>query len=151
MLGSLFLTLVFGAVLFNRYRLIQRQKRLIQIEKEKSDIANAKLQEIDQSKSRFFTNISHEFRTPLTVIAGMTEHLKENDRAKNLIQRNTNHLLLLINQILDLRKMESGNQELNFVQADVVQYLKYIIESFQSLAEDQAIELFFRSKKATNH
>ena len=149
LLGSLFLTLVFSAILFNRYRLTQKQKLLIQIEKEKSDAANDKLQEIDQSKSRFFTNISHEFRTPLTVIAGMTEHIKENDRAKKLIQRNTKHLLILINQILDLRKLESGNQQVNFIQADVVHYFKYIIESFRSLAENREVELIFISDEVT--
>ena len=105
-----------------------------------------KLKEIDQSKSQFFTNISHEFRTPLTVISGMLEQIKEPIRAKELIQRNTDQLLNLINQILDLRKLESGSLSLNNTQGNIVQFLRYTTESFQSLAESKSIELSFESE-----
>ena len=145
LVGFLLLTLLFGGFLYTRYRLIQKQKRIIQEEKIKSEAANAKLLEIDQSKSRFFTNISHEFRTPLTVISGMSEQIRQPERAKDLIKRNTNHLLQLINQILDLRKLESGSLKTKYIQADVVRYLRYITESFQSLAIRKEIEMSFSS------
>ena len=148
----LLIVVVFVGMLVNRYRYIQKQRLSIQeakdraeSEKEKAEAANAKLLEIDQSKSRFFTNISHEFRTPLTVISGMTEQIKEEGRVKQLIQRNTRHLLQLINQILDLRKLESGSLPTRYIQSDVVKYLKYILESFHSMAEEKAIQLEFEA------
>ena len=147
LIGVLALLGVFGWVLLSRYRLIAQQRKRIQEEKEKAESANAKLREIDESKSRFFTNISHEFRTPLTVISGMAEQMKEDGRVKNLIQRNTNQLLQLINQILDLRKLESGSLPTHFVQGDVSKYLQYILESLSSLAEDKKVKLIFGAKE----
>ncbi len=158
----LLLALVFGGIFINRFRLIQRQKGIIETEKSKLDqailqlnesngelnLANAKLQELDASKSRFFTNISHEFRTPLTVISGMAEQITEPVSAKELIRRNTQQLLGLINQILDLRKLESGNLTLALIQSDVIQFLKYGTESFESLAISKSLSLSFRSQIA---
>ncbi|MDW3645750.1 MAG: tetratricopeptide repeat protein [Bacteroidia bacterium] len=107
-----------------------------------------KLEEMDILKSRFFTNISHEFRTPLTVIGGMVDQIKSEpkkwtDKGLNLIQRNNTQLLDLVNQILDLRKLESGSLSLNKKQGDIVFYLSYVFESFQSLAESKDIALHF--------
>ncbi|MEM8888686.1 MAG: tetratricopeptide repeat protein [Bacteroidota bacterium] len=107
-----------------------------------------KLEEMDILKSRFFTNISHEFRTPLTVIGGMVDQIKSEpkkwtDKGLNLIQRNNTQLLDLVNQILDLRKLESGSLSLNKKQGDIVFYLSYVFESFQSLAESKDIDLHF--------
>lgn len=106
------------------------------------------LKELDQAKSRFFTNISHEFRTPLTIISGMVDQVKTKpdlwlDRGTNIIKLNALNLLNLINQILDLRKLESKKLSLNMVQGDMVQYLKYITESYQSYAESQGLKLHF--------
>ncbi|MCG8331267.1 MAG: tetratricopeptide repeat protein [Chitinophagales bacterium] len=152
----LLIVAIFAGILINRYRYIQKQRLSIQeakeraeAEKEKAEAANAKLLEIDQSKSRFFTNISHEFRTPLTVISGMAEQLSEDGRVKQLIQRNTRHLLQLINQILDLRKLESGSLPTRYIQSDVVKYLKYVLESFHSMAEQKALQLFFEATEET--
>ena len=147
--GILALLAIFAFVLFNRFQIIRQQKITILEEKEKAELANAKLQEIDQSKSRFFTNISHEFRTPLTVISGMIEQVKEQkyQTVRRLVGRNINQLLHLINQILDLRKLESGSLPVHYIQADVIKYLRYILESFQSLAEDRQITLDFQADK----
>ncbi|MCB0534677.1 MAG: response regulator [Saprospiraceae bacterium] len=113
-------------------------------------IQNDKLQELDQLKSRFFTNISHEFRTPLTVISGMADQILENENKwhKNeglTIRRNSNILLDLVNQILDLRKLESGKLTLKPVQSDVIAYLRYVLESFYYYAERKDIFLQFES------
>ena len=109
---------------------------------------NEQLQELDQLKSQFFTNISHEFRTPLTVIRGMAEQMEENPekwtaKGIQLIQRNTSNLLDLVNQILDLRKLESKSIPLNYIQSDIFSYVHYIVESFQSYAETKDIQLNF--------
>ncbi len=110
-----------------------------------------RLGELDMFKSRFFTNISHEFRTPLTVILGMADQLRhrfggesvnmQNDivQASTLIQRNGEHLLRLINQILDLAKLESNTLKMNYVQGDITTYLPYLTESLRSLADEKGV------------
>jgi len=109
------------------------------------------LREMDAFKSRFFTNITHEFRTPLTVILGMTERMLRDGTAQNtstpvaqpltMIKRNGQNLLRLINQILDLSKLENKALKINYVQGDVVAYLRYITESLQSLAHAHELTL----------
>lgn len=109
-----------------------------------------RLKEISQLKNALFTNITHEFRTPLTVIKGMTDTIKldlKNKRHDNLenslemIERNSDSLLHLVNEMLDLSKIESGNMELQMVQSDVIPFLKYLGESFSSFAEENQINL----------
>ncbi|HRK28807.1 MAG TPA: ATP-binding protein [Chitinophagales bacterium] len=112
---------------------------------------NHRLKELDDFKNRFFTNITHEFRTPLTVILGAGEELAVDlnktmqpptvTSKLNLIQRSGENLLRLINQLLDLSKLESGNLQLQWVQGNIVPYLRYIVESLQSLANTQQISL----------
>ncbi len=111
-----------------------------------------RLKEIDELKSRLYANITHEFRTPLTVIKGMTEDLIDKLQAQNqkklaekleMIDQNSDKLLHLIQQILDLAKMESGRMKVDLIQGNIVSYLQYIIESFQSMADTKNIKLVF--------
>ncbi len=109
-----------------------------------------RLQELDQVKNRLFTNITHEFRTPLTVINGMADRLQGQvdysaREGLNLIKRNGQQLLYLVNQMLDLARLEGGRLPLNMVQGDVVIFLKYLLESFESLAQAKSISLHFNS------
>ncbi len=115
-----------------------------------------RLREMDEFKGRFFTNITHEFRTPLTVILGMTERLtadggrltEEDAKGKlSLVKRNGENLLRLINQILDLAKLESKSLKINYVHGDVLPYLRYISESLHSLANAQNVMLRVESKE----
>jgi two-component system, sensor histidine kinase ChiS len=115
-----------------------------------------RLAELDQVKNRLYTNITHEFRTPLTVINGMTERLQgQVDFAAReglkLIKRNGLQLLNLVNQILDLAKLESGSLPVNLVQGDVFVFLKYLLESFRSMAGDKNISLQFKSSPQSFH
>ena len=105
-----------------------------------------RLKELDVAKSNLYTNITHEFRTPLTVIMGMTDQILGNDKEKNLIHRNSRHLLNLINQMLDLAKLENGTLKLNLIQGDVIPFLRYLTESFQSFAESKEVALTFSSE-----
>ncbi len=108
-----------------------------------------KLQEVDALKSRFFANISHEFRTPLTLILGHTEGALaeiEKESAKNklkIVLRNTAKLRTLINQLLDLSKFEAGRMELKASQQDIVPVLRSAIASFESHAAQKDIALTF--------
>jgi len=116
-----------------------------------------RLQQLDAFKNRFFTNISHEFRTPLTVILGMVEPLKkrfdqnakqDHDLAAEMIRRNSHQLLNLVNQLLDLSRLESGKLKLSPANGDMAAFLKYQAESFQSFAQTRHITLSFRSSLA---
>lgn len=116
-----------------------------------------RLRELDAFKMRFFTNITHEFRTPLTVILGMTERLESDEAVSGLplakkslplIRRNGENLLKLINQLLDLAKLESNALTLHYVQDDVLPYLRYIVESLHSLAIAQQVTLHTETDQA---
>lgn len=104
-----------------------------------------RLREMDQVKSRFYTNITHEFRTPLTVIQGMTDKIKGHAQIKKVIERNSASLLSLINQIIDLAKLDSGKVKVNMIRGDVITFLKYVLESYHSLARRKKIDLRFSS------
>src|SRR5665811_1314427 len=100
------------------------------------------MQEVDHLKSRFFANISHEFRTPLTLILGPLEKFASQASTENpdkpiyqMMQRNAKRLLHLINQLLDLSKIETGSMKLETKPADLVSFLKSMVLSFTSLAE----------------
>lgn len=106
-----------------------------------------RLQELDQFKTRIYTNLTHEFRTPLTVISGIAdyilshpsiEHLKE---GLPMIKRNNAQLLRLVNQMLDLSKLDSGRLSTKMIHDNILSYLKYLTESFHSLAESKDIRL----------
>lgn len=115
------------------------------------------LHELNEAKSRFFANISHEFRTPLTVILGMTaelkrygadEVMKRGRRATDLIERNGSSLLRLINQILDLSKLESGAMSWQPIRADLVRFVRYVAESFDTMATAKDIRMHFHTDEA---
>ena len=127
------------------YIFIKRRRELrFQLEKEKAEAE--KLKEIDNFKNTFFTNITHEFRTPLTIIQGMAGELKGNENAKQLIQNNSHQLLELVNQLLDLSKIDSGNLSMNWEQRDIINYINYITESLQTFAFSKKISLAFHSE-----
>jgi signal transduction histidine kinase/ligand-binding sensor domain-containing protein/DNA-binding NarL/FixJ family response regulator len=107
-----------------------------------------RLKELDEVKTKLYTNITHEFRTPLTVILGMAQQVFDNPKVHfreglNMIIRNGQNLLTLVNQMLDLSKLESGKLVLHYQRADIVSFLRYIVESFHSLAENKGIQLHF--------
>ena len=105
-----------------------------------------RLKDLDIAKSRLITNITHEFRTPLTVISGMSEQIKENPdkwlkKGLDVINRNSTRLNNLVTQMLDLSKLESGKLKLNPVQSDIIPFVKYLCESFNSTTEASEIKL----------
>ncbi|TDQ11582.1 ligand-binding sensor domain-containing protein [Pedobacter metabolipauper] len=109
---------------------------------------NEKEREIYQAKIEFFTNVAHEIRTPLTLIKGPMEKVIKRvselpDMEKNLriMNKNTDRLLNLTNQLLDFRKTETSGFSLNFVKANLSETIKDMIEDFQILAEQKDILL----------
>jgi signal transduction histidine kinase/DNA-binding response OmpR family regulator/ligand-binding sensor domain-containing protein len=107
---------------------------------------NQQITELDQLRSRFFTNISHEFRTPLSLIQSPVEELLEDPRRNekerrklNMVQRNAQRLLNLVNQLLDISKIDGSKMKLELVEADVMKHLAAAAGSFSSLAETKSI------------
>ncbi|WP_291528295.1 hybrid sensor histidine kinase/response regulator transcription factor [Bacteroides sp. UBA939] len=128
------LLIIFAAtyILFTIFRL----KHKVSVEQEISDI-----------KLRFFTNISHELRTPLTLIAGPIEHVLQHGKLDNeareqlvLVERNTNRMLRLVNQILDFRKIQNRKMKMRVQQIDLIPFIRHIMESFNSLADEHQID-----------
>jgi signal transduction histidine kinase/DNA-binding response OmpR family regulator len=108
-----------------------------------------KLKEMDQIKSRFFANISHEFRTPLTLIIGpleeMLSDIRDNKQKKkiNMMLQNSQRLFRLINQLLDLSRIDSGKMRLQTNCQDIIPFVKGILSSFHVLAQHNQLELEF--------
>lgn len=106
-----------------------------------------KEQEMEVMKSQFFANISHEFRTPLTLILGPIEGMQsETDNPKlqynlEVMKRNGNKLLKLINQLLELSKLEAGKFKLNVAEEDIVPIIRGVTMAFYSMAELREIDL----------
>ena len=135
----LYVILIGGSAYLITNAIIQR--RLEQAEAER-------LKELDRVKTQLYTNITHEFRTPLTIIMGMAEHVKlhvseAGKEGLQLIKRNSQQLLNLVNQMLDLSKLEAGSMQLSYIQGDIINYLKYLVDSFQSYASQHDIRLHF--------
>ncbi len=96
-----------------------------------------RLKELDQFKSQLYTNVTHEFRTPLTVISGLADQIPGSGVERQLIQRNADQLLDLVNQMLDIAKIDSGHLAVKLTQIDIVPFMKYLAESYQLLALKQ--------------
>lgn len=128
---------ILGGLLYYLQRSRIKRNRIL-LEKEK---------ELDRMKSRFFANISHEFRTPLTLILSPIDSLitkiDQADIKKQLkvMKRNASRLLDLVNQLLDLSKLESGKLKLNVAYSDIIAVIKGVSMSFQSIAEQKNIEI----------
>lgn len=122
---------------------VVQQKEAVEHAKQTIEAQADKLRDLDRMKSRFFANISHEFRTPLTLIQGPLEDLAEGTygpisipvRAQvQVMQRSSERLLRLINQLLDLSKLEAGKMALQATSGDLMAFLKGLGQSFASLA-----------------
>lgn len=147
--------IVFSFALADKYHMLQNDITRVKIANEKEKTQAIRLKEINQLKSNLYTNITHEFRTPLTVIQGMVETVKSNikknelndvEKPLTLISRNGQKLLRLINEMLDLAKLESGSMDLQLQQTDIIPFVKYLSESFHSFALKKDINLVVYSE-----
>jgi signal transduction histidine kinase len=129
------------------WRLLQMREGRIKMQHEVQIKQNeaARLVELDAVKSRLYTNITHEFRTPLTVISGIAEEMDAAQEHKDLIKRNSDQLLELVNQMLELRKLESNAMPIVYEQLDSIAFLGYIVEAYTSFAQSKGLTLTFTS------
>ncbi len=109
-----------------------------------------KIKSFDELKSKLFANVSHELRTPLTLIMGTIERQLQEEDSKEwqLLRKHTDRLLRLINQLLDLSKLESGQFSLQRAPGDVIQFFHTIIDLLTSFAESQKIRLHLDAPKS---
>jgi signal transduction histidine kinase/ligand-binding sensor domain-containing protein/DNA-binding response OmpR family regulator len=133
------------------------RKQIIDRHKLKNEIELGKIrseteEQLHQMKLQFFTNISHEFRTPLTLIQGPVNRLlnagSENESSNkqiSLIKNNTDRLLRLVNQFLDFRKIESGKLKLSPVNSDIVVFCKNVFNCFEEHARYRSFDYSFKS------
>ena len=144
----IYMLLACGAVYLYRKRALDRQKMIFEREKMEENIR--KDRELNELKLNFFTNVSHELRTPLTLIISPLANMMKNEenegkkRKLELIHRNAERLLNLVNQILDFRKIEQNSGKLTLTQVEVVSYVENICRSFQLLGNAK-IKLVFMS------
>ena len=156
---SLVLLVAIVIIAFLIYRLYN-SKRNDNVLLEKSNLEIQKqaeqLEEMDKIKSRFFTNISHEFRTPLTLIKGPVDQLymkyedTEDRKVLSSIRRNANRLLSLINQILELSELQSKERDLKLACVEVPYFVKRVVGSFESLANMRNIILSYEVETDDN-
>jgi len=134
--------------------LVESRTREVENKNRQLEEQSEKLKEMDKIKSRFFANISHEFRTPLTLILGPLEQMiaacgekeKETKRKLTLMLRNAQRLFRLINQLLELSKLESGKMKLQAVKTNIVSFLKGIADSFRFMAHQKELDLLFHAE-----
>ena len=137
------------ALLLARRIVLQRARMKFAIEEERKE--TQRMHELDLMKTKFFTNVSHEFRTPLSLIITPLDKLIRNtteSEQKNqyqLIQRNARRLLNMVNQLLDFRKLEVQEIKLNLSNGDIIQFMKDVSWSFTDMAEKKGILFSFHS------
>lgn len=151
---SLALAIVLGGVAF--YSLLENRKinrklksQNIEILDQKNQIMAmaAKEHEANEARSKFFTNISHEFRTPLTLILGPVEDMMEKKKIPpgsnhlELIHKNASRLLQLVDQLIDFRKIEANKMKVQATQIDLVAFTNEIVESYKLIASKKDIDL----------
>jgi signal transduction histidine kinase/DNA-binding response OmpR family regulator/ligand-binding sensor domain-containing protein len=142
---SLLILMVFYGILYYAIRWIRLRNNLKIVEAEEK-----RMEEMHQMKMQFFTNISHEFRTPLTLILSPAEKLisertteKEQKKLLALINNNANRLLHLVNELMDFRKAETGKMPLHAQKLEVREFICSICQGFTTLAKQKQIRMTF--------
>lgn len=141
--------LIIGALILARKITLERERLRSRIIQERQEAQ--RMHELDALKIRFFTNISHEFRTPLSLIITPLEKIVRKGTESGvqqqlvLVQRNAKRLLNLVNQLLDFRKMEVQEIRLYTAEGDIVSFIKELTFSFSDLSEKKQIHLDFHS------
>ena len=154
---AFYVWLVVGIVLIIRWNAVKQVRLSKNLELEK--MQHAQDQRISEMKFQFFTNISHEFRTPLTLILAPMKELLGSDSTKELpehtqhklqvMQRNVKRLMTLVNQLLDFRKAESGSMRLSARYSDVESFVEEVCFPFEELAKINEIDFKIYSRLKT--
>ncbi|NII29301.1 response regulator [Pseudoflavitalea sp. X16] len=138
-----------GLLLYSRHRGITRIRKKFLLEQERQEAK--RVQELDRLKIKFLTNLSHDFRTPISLIMGPVDQLITGEKTENrldklnMIKRNARRLLNLVNQLLDFRKMEEHELQLQLSEGELISFVKEVTDSFMDFAERKHIHFDFSS------
>jgi signal transduction histidine kinase/ligand-binding sensor domain-containing protein/DNA-binding response OmpR family regulator len=138
-----------GLLLYSRYRGITSIRKKMAQEQQQQE--QQRVQELDRLKIKFLTNLSHDFRTPISLIMGPVDQLITDEKTTGkldklqMIRRNGRRLLNLVNQLLDFRKMEEHELRLQLSNGEFVSFVREASESFRDFAERKHIEFAFHS------
>jgi signal transduction histidine kinase/ligand-binding sensor domain-containing protein/DNA-binding response OmpR family regulator len=152
-----YIATIVGLLFYSRYKGIQKLKRKFALEEEKNRVEldrkeAERIHELDRLKIKFLTNLSHEFRTPISLILGPVDNLlveEKNSRTYNqlqMVKRNARRLLNMVNQLLDFRKMEENELRLNATRDDLVSFAREVSDSFKDLSERKKIDFVFTTQ-----
>jgi signal transduction histidine kinase/ligand-binding sensor domain-containing protein/DNA-binding response OmpR family regulator len=149
----LYMAALAGVLYLARKLIAKREKMKYMIEHERQEAI--RMHELDMMKIKFFTNVSHEFRTPLTLILTPLEKMiqlttdQERRKQYSMIQRNAKRLLNLVNQLLDFRKLEVQEVRFNPSEGDIISFIRETVFSFSDLSEKKDVRLDFTTTVKT--
>lgn len=161
-LGLLMLSLILGAIVLKTLQSRSETLKTLrhknqEIEQQRNEIIaiSEQAKAAHDSKLRFFTNISHEFRTPLTLILGTIDSLLQSHTFRSrtdqedigLMRKNALRLLRLINQVMDIRKMDNERMRVQAAESDLIEFVKAITKAFRKVAEQRQIDFRFFYKE----
>jgi signal transduction histidine kinase/DNA-binding response OmpR family regulator len=163
LLGTLILLLMLSGLLIylrrkniRAYKLLRAQNNEIRSQSEQINEMAQKVQDVSEQKLNFFTNVSHELKTPLTLILAPAEEALRNPRTPaplrgqfSLIRKNASRLLLLVNQLMDFRKLELSKMTLRVQETDLVLFVNELLSSFEALAQQRGIDFRFFTKETS--
>jgi len=164
-LQTWFLTATFCLFILGLLGLIKRREIKLQKDKERLkeevkkrtaiiETQTEELKQLDKAKTRFFDNITHEFRTPLTLIIGPLQQMMKDPtkeyQPKRLgsVIKNAQHILHLINQLLDISKLESRKMKLEITHGNIIEYTQQLVGRFEEMAKQKQQRLVFHAKPA---
>ncbi|MBO9727767.1 MAG: response regulator [Chitinophaga sp.] len=148
-----YVLLIAAVLLLLRKIVLQRAQRRFALQQERREARQ--LHELDMLKIKLFTNLSHEFRTPVSLILSPLEEIiaHEEDHTFRhklyLIRRNAKRMLYLVNQLMDFRKMEMQELKLNPAAGDIIGFIREVVYSFTDLAERKQVTFFFQAENET--
>ncbi len=147
----LYFCLIMGILAFLRYLVLEKERMNFRTKQAEEEAERT--HHLDMLKIKFFTNISHEFRTPLSLIIAPIERLIQNAADENqkkqfvLIHRNARRLLNMVNQLLDFRKMEFQELKTHVSEGDIIGFIRDVVDSFSDLSEKKQINFTFNTKE----
>jgi signal transduction histidine kinase/ligand-binding sensor domain-containing protein/DNA-binding response OmpR family regulator len=146
----IYVVIILGSLYFTRNSIVQKERFRAKVQQER--IESKRMHDLDMMKIKFFTNISHEFRTPLSLIITPLESLmtrlagQSESKDLHMIHRNAKRLLTLVNQLLDFRRMEAEQHQLALASGDLILFLRDITNHFTDISSDRKIDMDFHSE-----
>lgn len=152
--GSLMFSVVLAIFLVNSLSSKKRINKKLKQKNKEVELAAQQVKEANEAKFKFFTNISHEFRTPLTLILGPVEEMMRRKKGSekeelSMVYKNAQRLLRLINQLMDFRKIENNKLRVQASANNLTDFVGDIVGAFKEIAENRSIDLRFIPESAS--